>query len=259
MKQFLLLTAASIMLAACQPPVPDSGAGVGFDDYDAYEERRKAREAQLTGTAVPQSGAISPETTSTPAVATPAAPRPAAPASNDATEIAAATEAALANSGVAPVEASPSNPAPEAVAASGISQENDFEAVSELRDIDADAARRNAQKSQYQQIAPTALPTRNGGDAGRPNIVQYALSTSHSVGQAKYQRRGFNLARKNLSNCAQYASADLAQEDFLSLGGPNKDRKALDPDGDGFACSWDPAPFRKARAKATATATFTPQ
>jgi hypothetical protein len=29
----------------------------------------------------------------------------------------------------------------------------------------------------------------------------------------------------------------------LARGGPDKDPRGLDPDGDGFACGWDPAPF----------------
>mgnify|MGYP000454045377 CR=1 FL=1 len=49
-----------------------------------------------------------------------------------------------------------------------------------------------------------------------------------------------------MSYCAKYASADLAQEDFLQRGGPERDRKGLDPDGDGYACNWDPTPFRAA-------------
>ncbi len=47
-------------------------------------------------------------------------------------------------------------------------------------------------------------------------------------------------------NCAKYGSPDLAQMAFLSKGGPKRDRMGLDPDGDGYACSWDPAPFRQA-------------
>jgi hypothetical protein len=41
-------------------------------------------------------------------------------------------------------------------------------------------------------------------------------------------------------------SDDLAQEAFLSEGGPERDRLGVDPDGDGFACRWDPTPFRRA-------------
>ena len=39
----------------------------------------------------------------------------------------------------------------------------------------------------------------------------------------------------------------IAQAEFLRRGGPDRDPKALDPDGDGFACSWDPRPFQAAR------------
>ena len=44
----------------------------------------------------------------------------------------------------------------------------------------------------------------------------------------------------------RYASPDKAQQDFLAKGGPDRDRLGVDPDGDGFACSWDPRPFRTA-------------
>ena len=40
-----------------------------------------------------------------------------------------------------------------------------------------------------------------------------------------------------------------AQEAFLKAGGPERDRYGLDPDGDGFACRWDPTPFRAAIKK----------
>ena len=40
--------------------------------------------------------------------------------------------------------------------------------------------------------------------------------------------------------------SDLAQIEFLERGGPARDRLGLDPDGDGYACAWDPTPFRKA-------------
>ena len=46
--------------------------------------------------------------------------------------------------------------------------------------------------------------------------------------------------------CAKYSSSDLAQSDFLAQGGPRRDRLGLDPDGDGFACAWNPQPFRAA-------------
>ena len=52
-----------------------------------------------------------------------------------------------------------------------------------------------------------------------------------------------------MRNCAKYVSDAAAQEAFLKTGGPERDRYGLDPDGDGFACRWDPTPFRAAIKK----------
>ncbi|MCT4611483.1 MAG: excalibur calcium-binding domain-containing protein [Pelagimonas sp.] len=217
MKRIFLCGVALMAMAACDPSVPDSaaglpetGRGVGFDNYDTY---RQNREAQLTGTA----------------------------------EGAAAAQAAAQNSGQAPVDASPSNPAPQIVRGntSQISSENDFDAVSAQRDIQADAALIAQNRAQYQQVQPTDLPSRTG--AGRPNIVSFALQTTNAVGVKLYKRSSFNAGNRYAKACSAFASADEAQEEFLALGGPNKDRKGMDPDGDGFACSWDPTPFRAVR------------
>jgi hypothetical protein len=152
--------------------------------------------------------------------------------------------AAQANSGQQPLEASPSNPAPRAVSNPGISDENDFQAVSSRQSIESDAARLAALRAQRQEVQPTALPSRSSG--GQPNIVRYALETSNPRGQRIYRRAGLNLATRSQRNCAGYASADQAQLAFLSKGGPQRDRLNLDPDGDGYACAWDPTPFRNA-------------
>ncbi|MEL6168049.1 MAG: hypothetical protein AAFR35_05125 [Pseudomonadota bacterium] len=128
-----------------------------------------------------------------------------------------------------------------------ISDEQDFEAVSARETIESDAERRQRQQEAYRVIAPTALPDRP--DSGRPNIVDFALSTTNAVGQPVYRRGSVSQSRYDRA-CAAYATADLAQEDFLRSGGPERDRKDLDPDGDGFACAWDPTPFRAARTAA---------
>ena len=44
--------------------------------------------------------------------------------------------------------------------------------------------------------------------------------------------------------CARYPTDAAAQEAFLKAGGPQRDSKKLDPDGDGFACGFDPTPFQ---------------
>lgn len=130
--------------------------------------------------------------------------------------------------------------------ASGLSAEQDFDAVSGQRDIEDDAARIAAARAQYRVIQPGALPVRPGTNV--PNIVEYAVRTNNPVGVQIYARSGFSTQNRFLRNCAGYASPDLAQEDFLSRGGPERDRRGIDPDGDGFACGWDPRPFRRAVA-----------
>ena len=149
------------------------------------------------------------------------------------------------NSGQSPLEANPNNPPPQTVtSATGISTENDFEAVDNVRSIEGDAEFLARNRAQYQVVQPTALPSR-GNDLG-PNIVDYALSTRHPIGTKVYNRIGINKAGRFERNCAKYASADRAQKDFLAKGGPRRDKLGLDPDGDGYACNWNPAPFRRA-------------
>lgn len=226
-------------LAACSPQVPDSGAGIGFDSYD--RRAQQARDAQLAGglpgaapvsaAALPPAGAISDEPL-------------------DATNLAARTQAMLAQTAAATdgeaVQASPANPGPAQLENPGISDENDFSAVGDRRTIADDQQRRAQLKAQYQQVQPSALPERN--DSG-PNIVAYALQTSNPIGQRIYRRSGFNALARFQRNCPKYGSPDLAQADFLARGGPKRDRRGLDPDGDGYACDWDPRPFRKARSE----------
>jgi hypothetical protein len=127
-----------------------------------------------------------------------------------------------------------------------LSDEQDFGAVSERQTIESDAARLERLRQEYQVIQPTSVPERSGG-AG-PNIVAFALETSHPVGQQVYRRSGRQPSREELlRRCAAFVSADAAQRAFLEAGGPERDRQGLDPDGDGYACLWDPTPFRAAR------------
>ncbi|MGH1578423.1 hypothetical protein [Planktotalea sp.] len=225
MKRIILAVTALGAMAACSPEIPDSGAGVGFGDYNEYQQQQAARDAALQGGTLPAPQAVSSETL--------------APAA--ASGIAQANATASAASGA--VQASPANAAP-VLRAGGISAENDFTAVSGQRSIEGDAAKRAQNQQQYQVIQPTALPTRQG-NAG-PNIVAFALSAKNAKGQRVYKRSGFNAAKKYQKNCAGFASQDQAQQAFLAGGGPVNDRKGMDPDGDGFACAWDPAPFRNA-------------
>ncbi len=236
--RFPLVLAALAALAACSPEVPDSAAGVGenvgtgYDTYQDYAEAQAARDAALTGS-------ISGD-------AEPAQTLAMAGDGTDAETLAAETRAALSATGTAmatPV-ADPVNPPETVTTATGISSENDFQAVGAVRSIEDDAALIAQNRQQYEVIQPTALPARSGNTG--PNIVQYALSTRHPVGTQVYRRGGFNKQAKYQRNCAKYGSPDQAQMAFLEKGGPHRDKLGIDPDGDGYACGWDPTPFRAA-------------
>jgi hypothetical protein len=124
-----------------------------------------------------------------------------------------------------------------------LSDEQDFNAVAARETIESDAERRRQQQAQLVVVQPTAVPVRTGPSG--PNVVEYALATRHEPGVKIYQRFPIRL-RSPAAACAAFASNDLAQEAFLARGGPERDPLGLDPDGDGYACGWDPRPFRAA-------------
>ena len=249
--RLIMMASALSALAACQPALPESGAGapgqgVGFDTSASAR-------AQLDAPLTVQSQTLpsSNQQNQTVQAATSEAAQVAATVSAQTNSVADDTLAALGTSGSGTsvesgrqvVNASPSNPAPVAVDNAGISDENDFGAVSGRQSIESDKARIAANRAQYAIVQPTALPSRAGGS--QPNVVAYALETKHPLGTQVHRRRGFATAAKTQRNCAVYNSADDAQLEFLTRGGPVKDRLALDPDGDGYACGWNPAKYRK--------------
>ncbi|KIC43311.1 hypothetical protein RA27_08520 [Ruegeria sp. ANG-R] len=229
----LLLIPALGLIAACDTVAPVAGTGFNTPEYQAQ------REAQLAGQGQSGNPLLPPEAISQQPLSAQGGAGTVTPVNNgSAADIANQTAAALASTSGKPV------PAASVANNAGISDEQDFDAVSNRRSIDADAARIEQNRQTYEVVAPTAVPQR--GSDGQPNVVQYALSTSNPVGTQLYSRAGFNLEAKAQRNCAQFASPDQAQIAFLSNGGPQRDRKGLDPDGDGYACSWDPSPFRSA-------------
>lgn len=238
---------ALVLLGACQSAVPDSGAGVGFSDYNAYESDRQARELALRrGTTMPQTPRAGTAQSGNPGATAPTRPvisgddlRAAGLPAADGGPItpSAPLSATSLDGGGTPAPVDPNNPR--------ISDEQNFDAVSSRETIESDAERLARQRAAYEVVQPKALPTRDGGS--RPNIVSFALSTTNLKGQRLYSRSGFNADAKFQRACAAYPSSDRAQEDFLRDGGPQKDKSGVDPDGDGFACYWDPAPFRAVR------------
>lgn len=230
--------AALFVLSACSGGrIPDSnpnaGGGVGFGSYNTYSAQqlareRAARDAALEGSAtaalpVSEEQSIAQDTlgvlnqTSPGGTAQPV------------------ETAALGAPAVAP---SLNNP--------DISDEQNFDAVASRQTIESDRERLQGQQQAYEQATPEAVPERPSGRAA-PNIVAYALETNNQVGQSIYRRSGrFNEDRYRRA-CAEFGSGDQAQAAFLAAGGPDRDRRGLDPDGDGFACFWNPGPFRTAR------------
>lgn len=238
--------AALLLTAACAAaPVPDSNpeSGVGFGGYDAYATERARRDAELQAmrrAPVPEERVIASETMAVLGHTQIAGTAVQSPTGEPLSAIPATAGVQVATAPVAGVATTPlagtSNPS--------ISDEQNFDAVSSRESIQSDAERLAANRQAYQVVAPTALPERTG--EGGTNIVAYALSTTNRRGEAVYERGRFDNAKFQRA-CGQFASSDQAQRAFLEGGGPVRDRRGLDPDGDGFACFWDPAPFRTAR------------
>ena len=223
----ILSTLCVAVLGGCATGIPDSAAGVADTPAKQYELDKAQRTIKPINGEVAASRAASDAT------------------SGDAAQLAGEARAAL--DSTAPADQPASGDTPDSAEnAFGISEENNFKAVGEKRNIEQDKEFLARARANYKLIKPEPLPNRPS-DTG-PNIVQYALRTSNPVGEQIYRRGGLALESRNARNCAKYTSPDMAQLDFLRRGGPERDPKALDPDGDGYACDWNPAPFRNVRA-----------
>lgn len=242
---------AALLMAACTPTTTDTGAGVGFQDYNSYVRGAAPAPAPAGApvTVPPPGGAFDPAAAAA-AIdraqgVAPVAPAPAAmsptPTPLPTPVSPAPTDSADRPRGGAPVGIKEESG--EVASHTGISDEQDFNAVSARETIESDAERIARNRAEYVVVQPKDLPQRPG-DTG-PNIVEFALATNHAPGVQMYKRSGIGI-RSADSACAKYASPDKAQQDFLAKGGPDRDRMGVDPDGDGFACSWDPRPFRTA-------------
>lgn len=245
--RFLLSALLIAALAGCVSDGAPTGQGPGFESYADYQRRREAElaaaeRARMAG--LPQR----------PAVVAPGAPSHATPGGRAQPPIPAAPAAVASRPQAtppAPVIGAPlsaTQPAQTAAAPDpanpAISDEQNFEAVAARESIESDRARIDANREQYTEVAPTAVPERPSGS--KTSIVDYALSATNRLGQSVY-RRSRTALTSHARACAAFASPDLAQETFLARGGPRRDPRNLDPDGDGFACTWDPTPFQKAR------------
>ena len=250
-----------MLLAACAPQIPDSspegrvarGEGVGFGNYRDYQAAQAAaraqREAALRGAPVAGAPAATPIVEPAPGTPGAAGLDPSIAAAVNAVQPGAAAPApaivprpAAATTGLAPT--APVAAQPLATGPRGISDEQSFDAVSGRESITSDAQRIADNRAAFEVAQPTAVPARPASTG--PNLAEYALSTTNAVGQPVHRRGGVFAASRQERNCARYSSADRAQAAFLANGGPERDREGLDPDGDGFACAWSPAPYRAA-------------
>ncbi|MGH1367636.1 MAG: hypothetical protein ACRBCL_03400 [Maritimibacter sp.] len=235
MRVLVLPMLIAAVTAGCAGRIPDSAAGVGFDDYETYN--RQAQGAAVQSQPLSEGEQIARETTSALGLNTQSS----------------ATSTSTMPPPMSAMGANASNAAPVATqpttaGSASLSDEQNFQAVSGRETIQSDAQRIANNRAQYQVIQPTELPQRPDGSGA--SIVSFALATNNAVGQPLYNRSGFNAKARFERNCAKHASPDKAQEAFLDAGGPERDRAGLDPDGDGFACYWNPAPFRAARGGA---------
>lgn len=240
---------AALLLAACTPTTTETGAGVGFQDYNSYVRGAAPAPAGAPVTVPPPGGAFDPAAAAAAidrAQGVAPAPVTAAPAAVTPAPLATPVDPAATDSADRPRGGAPAGikeESGEVASHTGISDEQDFSAVSARETIESDAERIARNRAEYVVVQPKDLPQRPG-DTG-PNIVEFALATTHAPGVQMYKRSGLGI-RSADSACAKYASPDKAQQDFLAKGGPDRDRMGVDPDGDGFACSWDPRPFRTA-------------
>lgn len=147
-------------------------------------------------------------------------------------------------------EGDPLSPVPVQGSATGTGRALDDDTINlmqwtlEQQKIDAAIAERDLAeaRSQLVVVQPGPLPANPEG----VNIALFAAQTTNAVGERRYQRSG-GARVASVGTCGRFRDADAAQRAFLSGGGPERDRYGLDPDGDGFACSWNPAPYRALR------------
>ncbi len=248
--------AAFLALVACDSSAPYSNVidtqmrGVGFSDYSQYL-RAQDELARIRREEAAQAARV-PTPTGAPQYGGAAAP----PASIGQEAVAAVRARTQSTSPAQPVTATSApaqvaQPQPQPPSAAPAPQQA---GVSEQQftpqPFGTPQQNQLVQRDVVPQVRVTEAELAQGGDA--PNLFVYALSTQHTVGQERYERTHPMRWRRWEAACAQFPSQDLAQEAFLAAGGPERDPNHMDPDGDGFACWWDPAPFRQAARTARA-------
>lgn len=204
------MVVVALALAGCDPAVPNSAAGAGFGTATEYQ-RQQARLERTRTLQTPWTFGVGP----------------------------------VAQTGGAPAPAPAPVGAP--MVAPGMASVTPAAPVSESAAIASEAlAAIGAAPAAAPVVAP-ALPPAVPPVAATPdrsNIAAFALSTTHMPGTQVYRRNSLLRTAPANRACGRFASPGLAQEEFLRRGGPERDPLNIDPDGDGFVCGWNPAPFR---------------
>ena len=136
-----------------------------------------------------------------------------------------------------------------------LEQEHKFEGLSEnhnhidlslstleQQNIDKEIAAKKLETARKERIEIEIDHSTNYSDY--VNVAKFARDTKNKIGEKIYTRLGSSIY-DNWSECSKFKTKDEAQRKFLEKGGPYKDRFNLDPDGDGFACEWDPIIYRE--------------
>lgn len=246
--KYLIPVAAVLSLSACVSQEVQPERGVGFQDYTLYQQQQAYLARARTQAAAPPvyqtAAAPAPLAAGAPAPVFAAAPPPqmGAPAAPDGT-LGAQTLAALGAPAAAPAAPAPGGEVQPLRQVEVAELPLSALGTQALSSGGAETVAPAPAVAQAPAPAMIAAPAQASGN----NIVAFALATSHPVGQKAY-RRANPLGNAMVTRaCGRYPSPGMAQEAFLTRGGPERDPMGLDPDGDGYACGWDPAPFRNIR------------
>ena len=134
------------------------------------------------------------------------------------------------------------------------------ETTVESRDLSTDNGRLDLSQSSLDQqkierklAAESLLAARNerviiqidekNFEKSEVNIASFARNSLFKINEKNFKRL-ISLKFNSIIECSKFANSDDAQRYFLTNGGPHENPNNLDPDGDGFACQWDPKIFR---------------